>query len=215
MLTLHPPAFIETEDCDGPRYTRGQPSRENPGVLMSDIQNKYITEFELPYRNIERYIKEVGNNWNRLDDNQKNKIRKSFQGMGLIESFGNDTTPPINEVPPVENGSISLLNPTVGNFIKFLNSSPTNTALFMDTLWHTTPEQMSQMGLTSVELANLRDLVYEWSVDNAYIMHSNWRSGSILFFFLIVIFILIIVAATTGNNSTEGKSFGRSLFGRH
>ena len=57
MLTIHPPSFIETGGCDGPRYTRGQPSRETPGVLMTELQDKYITEFELPYRNIERYIK--------------------------------------------------------------------------------------------------------------------------------------------------------------
>ena len=48
MLTIHPPSFIETEDCDGPRYTRGQPSRETAGILMTEMQDKYITEFELP-----------------------------------------------------------------------------------------------------------------------------------------------------------------------
>ncbi len=62
MLTLHPPSWIETESCDAPRYIRGQPSREESGVIMSEIQDKYTTEFELPYRNITRYIKEIENN---------------------------------------------------------------------------------------------------------------------------------------------------------
>ena len=91
MLTIHPPAFIETGSCDGPRYTRGQPSREETGVTMTEIQDKYIPEFELPYRNIQRYIKEIGNDWNRLNEEQRNMARKSFSDMGMIGTVGSPT----------------------------------------------------------------------------------------------------------------------------
>ena len=52
MLTLHPPGFIETGDCSGPRYTRGQPNRESAGILLNECQNKYLSEFQLPYENL-------------------------------------------------------------------------------------------------------------------------------------------------------------------
>ena len=239
MLTIHPPSFIETEDCDGPRYVRGQPSRETPGILMTEMQNKYITEFELPYRNIERYIKEIGNNWNRLDDKQRALVKTSFQNMGLsekmgLESFNGSVTPgslvcncnkgrgcTCKEKFGNEETSTgpNPIDPNVSNFINFLSSGPkSNTNKFMNTLWNTTPEQKLQLGLTSEQLTAVRDSMYEWSVDNTYVLHSNWRSGTVLFFFILIIVILIIIAATSGNvgnvgNVGNGNSFGK-LFGR-
>jgi hypothetical protein len=246
MLTIHPPSFIETEDCDGPRYVRGQPSRETPGVLMTEMQNKYITEFELPYRNIERYIKEIGNNWNRLDDKQRSLVKTSFQNMGLVgkmsgmESFGNTgslvctcgkgahncvckekfgdptdtpTATPTALPTSTPTSTPGPVDPNVANFIKYLSTDhANNTKKFMDTLWNTTPEQTLQLGLTGTQLSDVRDSMYQWSVDNTYVLHSNWRSGVLLFFFIFIIIILIIVAAT-GNNG-NGNAFGKSLFGR-
>jgi hypothetical protein len=227
MLTIHPPSFIETEDCDGPRYIHGQPSRETPGVLMTEMQNKYITEFELPYRNIDRYIKEIANNWNRLDDKQRALVQKSFRDMGMAgkmemfgtgckckgdhnclckEKFGDTTTPTSTTSNPVD--------PNVASFVKFLTTDPVNNPpMFMNALWNSTSEQNSQMGVTNDELSKVKDSMYKWSVDNSYVLHSNWRSGLILFFFILIIFILIIVASAGSDAPT--KSFGRSLFGRH
>ena len=184
-------SFIETGSCDGPRYNRNAPSRENPGVLMSDIQDKYITEFELPYRNIERYIKEIGNNWDRLDNKQKSMIKLSFQNMGLSnnlakEKFGDTGT---NSNSP---------NTNITNFITYLAANSSNTQTFMNTLWNTPPDQTSQLGVTNDQLSQIKDSMYQWSVDNSYVLHSNWRSGTILFFFLLIIIILIIIAATSG-----------------
>jgi len=239
-LTIHPPSFIETEDCDGPRYVRGQPSRETPGVLMTEIQDKYITEFELPYRNMERYIKEIGNNWNRLDDKQRALVKKSFQSMGMMgkmESFGNtkslvcncgkgrgctckekfgDPTDPATDSPtgtPI--ATPGPVDPNVANFIKYLSTDHiSNTKKFMDTLWNTTPEQTLQLGLNNTQLSDIRDSMYKWSVDNTYVLHSNWRSGTLLFFFILIIIILIIVAAAGTGGNGNGNSFGKSLFGR-
>jgi hypothetical protein len=209
-------SFIETEDCNGPRYNRNAPSRENPGVLMTEIQNKYITEFELPYRNIERYIKEIGNNWNRLDDKQRSLVKTSFQNMGLVGKIGGGSGGGMESFGKEKFGTeISVpgpVDPNVANFIKYLDTDKRNTKKFMDTLWNTSPEQISQLGLTATQLSDIRDSMYQWSVDNTYVLHSNWRSGTLLFFFILIIIILIIVAATGG---TEGNNaFGKSLFGR-
>lgn len=209
MLTIHPPAFIETEgECTGIRYTRGQPSRENGGVLMSDIQNKYITEFELPYRNIERYIKEIGNNWNRLDNNQRLSIKKAFKEMGMvdkIEEFG-------NECPIIVLDSNQNIDKNVANFIKYLGTNPKkNSKIFMDTLWIS---KSDEIGISNDKLDKIKDSIYEWSVDNTYVLHSNWRSGSILGFLLLIIIILLIGLSMTGSDSASNSQFGRSLFGK-
>jgi hypothetical protein len=208
-------SFIETGDCNGPRYNRNAPSRETSGVLMSDIQNKYITEFELPYRNIERYIKEIGNDWNRLDDKQKLIVKKSFKNMGMIdkvEMFGNSTDGPTQ--PPTQSViDPTLVDPNVATFIRYLSMNPSvNTEMFMDTLWNPDVNQIAQLGVTSDKLYKVKDSMYKWSVDNTYVLHSNWKSGLILFFFILIIFILIIVAATNGGDGEH--KFGKSLFGR-
>lgn len=215
MLTLHPPSFIETGGCDGPRYTRGQPNRENPGILMSEIQDKYITEFELPYRNVERYIKEIGNNWNRLNDEQRNSIRKSLKNMKLdqkIETFENQGTESPSTEPPNKYGDYKITDPAIDNFIKFLANDPyNNTPLFMNRLWNSTHQQL---GITRDQLYQIKDATYQWSVDNSYTLHCNWRSGLILFFFILAIIVLIIALAMSNcNNSETSKAFGRSLFG--
>lgn len=225
---LQTDSWVETESCDGPRRTRNAPSRENPGILMTEMQDKYITEFELPYRNIERYIKEIGNNWDRLDNKQRQLVRKSFQGMGLVgkvETFADlgttspattspATTSPATTAPGTSNGTSSV-NPSVATFIQFLAANPSyNTPLFMDTLWNTTPDQASQLGITSDQLYRIKDSMYEWSVDNSYTLHSNWRSGLILFFFLLIILILIIALAAGSSNEEGVRGFGRSLFGK-
>ncbi len=206
MLTIHPPAWIETESCDGPRYTRGQPSREEGGVLMTEIQNKYIPEFELPFRNIERYIKEMSNNWDRLDEKQRSMARKSFQDMGMNtgiglsqkkESFGSLTD-------PVTIITDYLATDTKQNPKNLLNAlyKPTNAQL----------TQMSSAGITNKTLSDIKDSIYDWSVENTYHLHSNWKSGCVLGFFLFIIIILIIVAATTsgnGGSNNFGRRFGR------
>lgn len=204
---LQTDSWVETESCDGPRRTRNSPSRENPGILMTELQDKYITEFELPFRNLDRYIKEIGNNWNRLDNQQKEVIKHSFNKMGLgsIEKFGNESS-----------SDESITNQDkITNFINFLSTDPKhNTKLFMDNVWKKPATEANK-------LHNIRDSMYEWSIENTQTFHANWRSGLLLFFFLLIIMILIIVAITantSGSGSTGSGSqtttFGRSIFPR-
>ena len=72
---------LETETCVGPRYTRTQPSRESEGILLDSVNDKYIVEYNLPYRNLVRYVKEIDNNWSKLNDDQKALIQKSLNNM--------------------------------------------------------------------------------------------------------------------------------------
>lgn len=204
MLTIHPPSFIETEDCGGIRYVRGQPSRENPGILMSEIQNKYVTEFELPYRNVLEYIKEVGNSWNRLNEDQKKSIRQSFKTMGLasvvgsnMERFEGSSEEEFNGHGHGHGRGDNYVNRNVGVFIKYLASDPENNVdKFMNAVWKSNEDTRSQMNVSKDDMYHIKDSMYAWSVDNTYSLHSNWRSGLILFFFLLIIIILIAVAAS-------------------
>lgn len=213
---LQTSSFIETEGCSGPNYIRNQKSRESPGILMTEIQDKYIPEFELPYRNVLRYIKEVENNWNKLDSNQRLSIINSFKfmnlplnhngsggngggnggsgsGNGRMENFVPDMEPSSGEV---DNYSLTIL------FLKHLSTGPTNandnqTKRFMDMIWNPTREQIEAMeaaGLTKQQLRNIRGSIQRWSADNAFILHSNWRSYSVLIALCVVIIGLIVLA---------------------
>ncbi len=73
-MILHPSGFIETGGCAGPRYVREQPSRETPGILLNEVTDKYVAEFNLPYRNVYRSIKDLQNNWDLLDQTQKDAV---------------------------------------------------------------------------------------------------------------------------------------------
>lgn len=192
MLTLRPPAFIETEDsCNGIRYVRGQPNRESPGVTMTEIQDKYIPEFELPFRNIDRYIHEMNNNWDRLNPEQRRAAQASFERMGMLnkkESFGN------------------TVHESVMDVAKYIAQQPEiRVKELLTILWTPTETQKTEItkGLNSAEaeqnLADIRAAVYDWTTDQSYGLYTNWKSG-LLLFFLVVLFLLIGVAAGLGSN---------------
>jgi hypothetical protein len=194
-------SWIETEGCDGPRAIRKQTSREEGGVLMSDIQNKYIPEFELPYRNIERYIKEISNNWDRLDEKQRAMARKSFQNMGMDMNM--------DPVGQKKEGFGTLTDPVTVITDYLATDTKKNPKNLLNAIYNPTDAQVTQMstaGVTSKSLKEIKESIYDWSVDNTYCLHSNWKSGLILSFLLLLIFILIIVAATSSNG---GNSIGR------
>ena len=84
-LQLHPSGFVETGSCAGPRYIRSQPNRESSGVLLNEVTDKYVAEFDLPYRNMVGYIKEIENNWPKLDARQKEIIANSLNMFSLVD----------------------------------------------------------------------------------------------------------------------------------
>lgn len=192
MLTLHPPAFIETQGCNGPNYTRGQPNRETPGVILTEIQDKYIPEFELPYRNIERYIHEMKNNWNRLNTKQRAAAQESFKAMGMGSLIDN------------KKEQFTQFNSTI-DCAKYIAENPEiRTHDLLSMLWNPTETEKNQLteGLSSQEskdlLYNLKSSVYNWTTDQSYTLYSNWKSG-LLLFFIIILFLFIGIAAGISN----------------
>lgn len=176
MLTLHSSAFIETGGCDGPRYNRTQPSREDTGTVMTDIKDKYIPEFELPYKNVDRYIKEVKNNWGKLDENQQNSIRKSLIDMDLVDK--------------IEKFGVEPAVASVDDSVKFLYNDKDNIKKLLNIAWKPTSEQKEKYGITDEKNKNFKDSLYAWSVDNTFVFHCNWKSG--IASFLIILLILFI-----------------------
>jgi hypothetical protein len=166
MLTIHPPSFIETEDCDGPRYTRGQPSRENAGVLMED---KYVTEFELPMRNLKRYTKEIKNNWNRLTPEQRAIIMESFD---IKETFA-------NEIPSDEVSSDEVM----GEIIKmktYLDAHPKSSGALLDLIMDNQNDSVA------------KNDIMKWNIKNFEKFNLNWKSGLIVSILLLIIICLIV-----------------------
>jgi hypothetical protein len=75
-VVLHPAGFVETGGCDGPRYVREQPSRETPGITLQDVSEKYIKDFNVPFRNTARLLRSLQINWDKLSDQDRNQVFK-------------------------------------------------------------------------------------------------------------------------------------------
>jgi hypothetical protein len=93
---------------------RNQPNRESSGILLNSVTNKYVAEFDLPYRNLVRYVKEIENNWPKLDSHQRDIIKNSlsmFVGYGPTGSPGSPGSPGPTE--PVTNAPVTTNKPTL------------------------------------------------------------------------------------------------------
>lgn len=198
-------SWIETGGCDGPRDIRKQPSREMPGTTMTEIQDKYIPEFELPYRNMQRYIKEVNNNWNRLDNGQKQSIKNSFSNMGFCkENFANVDNSD-SETPSAS---------TAVDFMEYLGKNPIDgPKKLLDLIYNPTEKQKTELqakGVDEETLSEIKHSIKTWSLNNSLEMHANWASGTVLFvLFFIIIILIVLMSMDTGRNSESlGKAFG-------
>ena len=98
---LHPPGFVETVGCSGPNYIRSQPSRSTPGTLLNACTDKYTTEFELPYKNIQRYINEMTTNWEKLTNQDKEKFLQQIRNN--VPSLSSQLSNNINLFPKGQN----------------------------------------------------------------------------------------------------------------
>jgi hypothetical protein len=184
MLTLAPNSFVETGGpCDsGIRRIRGQPSRENDnGVLMTEIQDKYIPEFALPYRNIQRYIKEVGNDWDRLDEDQRMSVKKSFKNMDLCNNMKAGKREGFSNESP--DGSISCA-------MQYISQSPDNINKILDIIWKPTGAQQKMYNINPETKYAYKKSIDKWSVENTLALHCNVFSG--IAFFISIVFFLII-----------------------
>jgi len=118
-------ASLETGTCVGPRYTRNTYSREHKGVLLDEITDKYVGEFNLPFMNVSRYIKEVNNNWSKLNQEQKNMILKSLDKMKLDRE---------DDFTNTSDDNVSDPSGTTTAFLNYLQSNPIALNSFLNSL---------------------------------------------------------------------------------
>lgn len=187
-FTLQTDSFIETGGCDGPRHNRSTPSREQTGITMDEIKNKYIPEFELPYRNVDRYIKEIGNNWDRLDENQRKSIRASFKKMKLID-----------KVDKIEGFTNEDSNENLDSSVRYVLSDRENVKKLLNIVWKPTNDQKNNYNIDDDKLKGIKDSLYSWSIDNTFIFHSNWKSGLASFLVIILILLIGIIIGSMSN----------------
>jgi hypothetical protein len=125
-MELHPSGFVETGQCtgcDGPRYVPIQPSRETPGILLAD---KYITEFDkaenmpsvdfnLPFRNSIMYTKQLKNNYDLLDQEQKNYVSNLLSDVGTITGNGKNSQKAMRNLSNEEEAIDDILDKMYSN----------------------------------------------------------------------------------------------------
>lgn len=175
--TIRSPAFIETGSCGGSRYIRSQPSRESGQVPVLDESH------DLSYLNVDRYIKEVKYSWDKLNEQQKESIRKSLEDFNIQETFGNidDSNAPETKHPRFTKEK------TVIDFINFLGENPKeNTKKFMSILWYPNDNQRMHMNVSDHELNAIRN--------NTYIEGNKLpRTGAAFSFFMLLLFFVVIL----------------------
>lgn len=165
---LQTDSWVETEGgCSGPKNVRNQPSRESQGVLMTEqLSNKYANEFDLPFQNLSRYIKQINNNWDRLTPEQKNMIVKQFVDMDIKsskESFENAYG--------------------IKDVMDYVKTNPKeNVPQILDMMW-------KPKGEISLEQARIKESFDKWISDQSYKMYCNWKN-MLITFFTIMLFVL-------------------------
>lgn len=178
-LSLHPSGFVESAgSCSGPRYIRSQPSRESAGVLLNECEAKYIPAFELPYRNVTRYIKEIQENWNRISPSDKNEIYKNLMhNLPQLHSMNNSNS-----------NNVETLETNIMQFIKsYIELNPyDNTKSVLDALYNHDSDIVREIPLSTRE--DMKNGVRDWVEDN---FHSN----VLLFLFLILLLVCIVLVS--------------------
>ncbi len=173
MLTIHPPAFVETGSC-GIKYVRGQPSRETPGATLAEVQDKYTPVFELPLLNVQRYIGEVKNSWNKLDENQRNLVRES-----------------INEMNGKENYQMTL-NQQDEACIRSLLDNVEKFKILLDIISKPSEEDKTKYEINDEKLGEHRKILRNWAKDNFIEANSNWKSGLLLALLIFLVLLLCV-----------------------
>ena len=204
---LHPPAFVETGgSCDGPNYTRNQPSRETPGIIMNEIDDKYISEFELPYINVKRYAKEIKNNLNRLSEEQKKSM--AYELGLLLDSGSNNNNTRTTEFFGAENDPTATPtrapNPNLSgcvNYFKFSTNkedSVKDIEELFNVLLKPTADQKTLYSISDEIISRNRNAFYNWFLRNYTSISCDWQTGINSVVFLIII-VLIILGLSCGS----------------
>lgn len=202
-MELHPSSFLETGSCSGPRYVRSQPNRESPGILLDAVTDKYVAEFDIPYRNIIRYVKEIENNWPKLDSSQREIVKNS-----LIMFSGGNRCPKCPETEKVKEPMDKSAEAPVEAPVSKNGSSVTKIEQFgalpadvtipeIATYIAEDPDvRVNALMDDLVANSSSKDAVAQWCYNNSYY---KGTSGAWAIFFLILI-IILLVGVGTGYN---------------
>lgn len=179
--SLFPAAFVETAaSCSGPRYVRSQASRESGGVLLNECEAKYVPQFELPHRNISRYIGEIQQNWDKITPKDKELITKN-----LVQNLP-QLAPQMNQINAIQT------NPTVLTFLRdYVSLSPyNNTKEVLNSFYY--PEDSIKQALDEQNREEMKRAVRDWVEEEYHVM----KLGAL---FLLVIISIIVASVYTNN----------------
>lgn len=177
-MNLHPSGFVETAGgCDGPRYIRSQPSRETAGVLLNECESKYASGFDLPYRNIARYISEIDKSWDKLSAADRKLVTKNL----------------FQKVPSLRSGmskEMQAASPSVLSFIRdYVALDPEkNTKELLDALYH--PSNTIKTAITDEKAKDIQKSFDEWAADQSLYFHANMSTFFAFLLFMILFFAL-------------------------
>ena len=193
-MNLHPPGFIETAGgCEGPRYVRSQPSRETAGVTLNECETKYNPQFKLPYRNISRYISELGQSWDKLTENDKKLVTQDlFKHVPSLKQ--NVTSFALSQNTSAE-GALQNINnqvtssPTVLTFLRdYVSIDPIkNTKETLDAMYY--PSDTIKQAINEEKREDMRKGIYEWSSDQCISFHINPKTCLFLFIMILLFFL--------------------------
>jgi hypothetical protein len=175
-MNLHPPSFIESAGgCEGPRYVRSQPSRETAGVLLNECQSKYIGQFDLPQRNISRYVEEMSTNWDKLSKEDKELVTQDI----------------VKHIPDIVNDlKIQTTSPTILSFLRdYVSLDPTrNTKELLNAMYN--PSDTIKTAIPNSKMNEIKNAVDSWSGDQCVSFHINMKTIIITSLLLFLFFVL-------------------------
>lgn len=182
MSTLYPSGFVETGyPCDGPRYIRNQPSRESAGILLND---KYGTDWDLPYKNLLTFVKQINNQWDRLNDEQK-KIITDMISI-IIVKHPDILSAEMHENQKSQLNSLKELFSnevlTVDQILYAINSNPNLIYSTIDKIYHPTTDVEAMFGNS---LKDIQNNLTEKITNNG---ENTFNIMKFYFWFIIIIF---------------------------
>lgn len=80
---LRPAGFIDFEDCPGILNVRTEPSRETPGITLSECKSclaKYNTSWSVPFNDVTSMTQQLCNEWQQLTTEDKNFVTNKLKG---------------------------------------------------------------------------------------------------------------------------------------
>ena len=175
-MNLHPVGFVETAGgCEGPRYTRSQPSRETAGVLLNECESKYVSKFDLPYRNIARYISELEQSWNKISEKDKEMVTKNL----------------VKNVPSLRSDLINqAASPNILSFLKdYVSLDPeNNTKELLNAMYK--PSDTIKSVVSDSKMNSIQKAFDSWSGKQSISFHINMKTVMLTLFMLVLFFVL-------------------------